>query len=458
MPDPGLDPPEARHRIKIRILVVAASVFAFLAIFTSWVDRQLLDNDQWVQTSGELLEDEVISNAVADYAVEQLYANVNVAKLLEQRLPEDIKPLAGPVSGGVRTFAQTAAERGLRTDRAQNLWKDANRVAHAQLVAILEDDSEAISTSDGKVVLDLRPLVAQIAGQIGLEKQVEGRLPADVAELEIADAKQLETAQTVTRLLRGLAFVFTVGSVLLFALAAYLARGRRWVVVLAYGIGLIAAGLTALAVRNVASGLVVDELARTEAVREPAEHAWEIATSLLREIARGVIAYGVLFVIASYLASPADSATRIRQALAPALRDRRSIVWGTFAGAVFIYLLASPPINLRGLVLTLTLIALAAAGLEALMRKCAHEFPDARSGEWRVAWQQRAKQTASAAGKRIGSAVRELSSDRDAEDAHLDRLERLGELRAKKVLTETEFRAEKKRLLAGVTGAEPTAK
>lgn len=433
----------------VRILVGFATLFAFLAIFTSWIDRQVLDTDQWTETSGELLEDEVISNAVADYAVEQLFSNVDIAKLLEKRLPDDVKPLAGPVSGGVRQFAQSAAERGLQSDRAQNLWKDANRAAHETLVTILKDDSDAVSTRDGVVVLDLRPIVAQIAGEVGLQKQVEDRLPPDVAALEIADAEQLETARTITRALQGLALLFTLGSVALFGVAAYMAKGRRWTVLLAYGIGLVVAGLTAIAVRGVAKGLVVDELATTEAVRPPAEHAWEISTSLLTDIARGVIAYGVLFAIASFLASPAPAAERIRHAIAPTLRERRPLVWGGFAAIVFVYLITTPPTNLRGLLLTLSLIGLAGIGLEALMRKSASEFPDARAGEWRVTMQQRAKRTAQSAGKRIGSAVRDLSTDRDEEDARLDRLERLGELRAKKVLTDTEFRAEKKRLLAG---------
>lgn len=414
------------------------------------MDRQALDTDQWTQTSGELLEDEVISDAVADYAVDELFANVDIAKLLRKRLPDDIKPLAGPVSGGVRQFATTAAERALRSDRAQALWKDANRAAHATFVSILEDDSDAVVTRDGVVSLDLRPIVAQIAAQIGLEKQVEERLPPDVAELEIARADQLQTARTIARAINGLALLFSLGSVALFALAAYLAKGQRWIVALGYGLGLIVAGLTAIAVRSVASGLVVDELAQTEAARPAAEQAWDIATSLLSEIAEGVIAYGVLFVIASFLASPADAAVRIRHALAPTLRDRRAIVWGVFAAIIFVYLITSPPTSLRALLLALALIALAAAGLEALMRKCSHEFPDARSGEWRAGMQQRAKATARTAGQRIGSAVKELGSDRSPDDAHIDRLERLGELRANKVLTEAEFRAEKKRLLAQI--------
>ncbi len=434
----------------VRILVGLATLFAFLAIFTTWIDRQVLDTDQWTETSGELLSDEVISDAVADYAVEQLFTNVDVAKVLEKRLPDDVKPLAGPVSGGVRQFAQAAAERALQSDRAQGLWKDANRTAHTTLVQILEDDSDAVVTRDGVVVLDLRPIVTQVASQVGLEKQIEGRLPADVAELEIAKADQLTTARTIARALKGLALLFTLGSIALFGLAAYLAKGHRWMVLLAYGIGLIVAGLTAIAVRGVASGLVVDELATTEAVRPPAEHAWEIATSLLTGISKGVIAYGVVFAIASFLASPAPAAERIRHAMAPTMRERRPLIWGGFGAVVFIYLISSPPTSLRNLLLTLSLIAMAAVGLETLMRKTASEFPDARAGEWRVTMQQRAKQTAQSAGKRIGSAVKELATERDGEDARLDRLERLGELRAKKVLTEGEFKAEKKRLLAGV--------
>ncbi|MGC1813773.1 MAG: hypothetical protein WA696_06515, partial [Solirubrobacterales bacterium] len=62
-------PPETRHRLAVRILVVLATILAFLAIFTSWVDRQALDTNQWVDTSGKLLQDKEISDALAIYSV-----------------------------------------------------------------------------------------------------------------------------------------------------------------------------------------------------------------------------------------------------------------------------------------------------------------------------------------------------------------------------------------------------
>ncbi len=452
-------PPEMRHRVKVRILVIVASILAFLAIFTSWIDRQLLDTNQWVHTSGRLLEDKEISDAVATYSVDQLYANVDVTKLVKKRLPSDLQQVASPVSAGIREVATRAAIRAFQSQRVQNLWQDANRVAHTQLVAILEDKSQAVSSQNGKVVLDLKPIVYQLADRLGFKKQVAnavakgeetGNLKPGFGELEVADSQELDTARTVTKILNGLAWFFTIGSLALFVLAMWLGKGRDWVIVLGYGLGLIAAGLAAIAVRATLKGPFVDSLAKTEDARIPAQHAWDIGTSLLHSIASSVIIYGILFVIASYLASPQNGAVSIRQALAPTLRDRPGIVWSVFAAVALLALIVWPPSGTRQLVLTLLLFALAGAGIEKLRRATAREFPDAKRGDWMTGMRRRARRARKEAGRRMGSAIRELGSDeKHPDDAKLDRLEKLGDLKEKGVLTAAEFREEKKRILAG---------
>jgi hypothetical protein len=449
--------PEMRNRIIVRVLVGLASLLAFLAIFTSWIDRQLLDTDEWVDTSGRLLEDKAISDAVANYSVDQLYANVNVTHLIKKRLPDGLGQAAAPAAAGIREVGTRAAERAFQSPRVQNLWQDANRVAHTQLVAILKDESEAVSTENGKVVLDLQPIVYQLADRLGLKKQIvqavnkgeeTGRLKPGFARLEVADSNQLDTAQTVTRILEGLAWLFTIGTLVLFALAVWLAKGRHWVVVLGYGLGLIAAGLAAIALRAAVKGPIVDSLAQTEEARVPAEHAWEISTSLLQSIASGVIVLGVLVVVASFLASPANSAVSIRQALAPSFRERPGIVWSVFAAAALLAVIIWPPDGTRQLVFTLLLIVLAGAGLEALSRMAQREFPDAKRGDWLLGMRQRARRASSEAGRRIGAAVRGLGAEeKHPDDARLDRLERLGELKEQGVLSATEFNAEKERIL-----------
>jgi hypothetical protein len=451
-------PPEMRHRVKVRILVVLASILAFLAIFTNWVDQQLLDTNEWVHTSGRLLEDKEISDAVATYSVDQLYANVDVTKLIKKRLPDDIRQVASPLSAGIREVATRAAVDAFQSQRVQNLWRDANRVAHTQLVAILEDKSEAVSSQNGKVVLDLRPIVYQLADRLGFKKQVAnavakgeetGNLKKNFGQLEIADSKDLDTARTVTKILKGLAWFFTIGSLALFVLAMWLGKGRDWVIVLGYGLGLIAAGLGAIAIRAILKGPFVDSLAKTEDARVPAQHAWDIGTSLLHSIASSVIILGILFVVAAYLASPQNGAVSIRQALAPTLRDRRGIVWSVFGAVALLAVIIWPPAGTRQLVLTLLLIALAGAGIERLRRKTMREFPGAKRGDWVAGMRRRARKARQEASRRMGSAIKELTSDdKHPDDAKLDRLEKLGELKEKGVLTAAEFREEKKRILS----------
>ncbi len=449
----GTPPPESEHRIAVRVLVVAASVLAFLSIFTTWIDRQALDTDEWVDTSGRLLEDEEISDAVANYAVDQLFASVDVSKLLRERLPDDIKPLSGPAAGGLREFAVRAAERGLQTPRLQTTWRDANRTAHQQLVAILEDRSAAVSTAEGVVILDLKPIVEQLATQIGLGQEIAQRLPPDVAQLEIARSDQLDTARTVTKLVKGLGILFSLGALALFGAAAYLARGRRWMVVLGYGVGLVVAGVAALALREVMGQLVVDELVKSEAVRPAAQDAYAISTELLTGVATTVIAYGVLFVLASFLASPADGAVAVRRALAPSFLYRPGIVWGAFAGGVLLFLILSPPQSNRELLTTLALLVMAAAGMEALSRKIRREFPGAKPGDLRERWRERIGELGAEGTRRMRSAIDELTDGdgrpSDPEDVRLERLAKLGELRDQDILTEEEFEAEKRRVLQG---------
>jgi hypothetical protein len=443
------DPPETQHRIKVRILLVLASILAFLAIFTSWVDRQALDTNEWVSTSGKLLEDKAISDAVATYAVDQLYANVDVTAVIKQRLPPDLQPFSAPASAGIRQFATQAAQQAIDSPRVQQAWRDANQIAHRQLVSILKGNNEALSSQNGKVVLNLRPLVLQLADRIGLKKQLNQRLPPDVGQLEVTDSKDLDTARTVVKIIVGLAWVFTFGSVALFGLAAYLAKGRRWMVVLGYGLGLIAAGLAAIVVRSALKGLFVDSLSKTEAANVPAQHAWDIGTSLLHSIATTVIIYGILFVIAAFLASPARSAIGIRRALTPTLRDRPGLVWTVFAAVALIALIVWPPAGTRQLVLSLLLIALAGFGLEALKRKTEREFPGAEKGDWMLAMRQRARRASAETGRRISSAMRDLTADEQhPDDEKLNRIERLGELKERGLLTAAEFREEKKKILS----------
>ena len=455
----------ARRRT-VKALVVLGSVFAFLSVFAIWTERQALNTDDWVETSGRLIENKEIRAAVGEYLVEQLYDNVDVEKELEDILPGDLKDLAGPASGGLRQVAGSGAEQVLQTATAQDLWKDANRAAHEQLLAVLEDKKEAVSTEEGDVTLNLGSLVTNLADQVGIGAQLAEKLPPDAGQITILRSDELKTAQDVAVAIKGLALVLSLLTLLCFGLAIYLSREGRWVTVLFCGVGLIAAGFAVIVAREIAGGIVVDQLVKEESVKPAAEAAWSISTSLMIGIATTVIAFGVLFVIAGWLGSPTGSARATRRFMTPFLRDYPPFVYTGLAILVCIYFLSASVHNLRSFLTTLIAAGFIAFGIHELRRQTTEEFPDAELSDYFGGAKERVVDAVKSAeiGERVsklrlpevrrpgggeGEAGSAETAPADDEDARLRRLERLAELHEKGVLTDEELAAEKARILGG---------
>ncbi len=452
------------RRRTVKGLVALGSLFAFLAVFAIWVERQALNTSDWVSTSSSLLQNPTIREALSNYLVDQLYENVDVEKELEEVLPGETKEFAGPAAGGLRQVAGDGAEKVLETSTAERLWEDANRATHEQLLAVLENKKEAVSTENGNVTLNLGSLITNLAGQIGFAQTLAEKLPPDAAKIEILKSNQLKTAQNIVVAIKGLALVLSILTFLVFGLAIYISREGRWVTVLYSGIGLMAAGFLVIVARHVAGGIVIDQLVTKQSAKPAGEAAWSIGTSLMVSIATTVIVVGVLFAIAGWLASPTGAARRVREVIAPALRDYAPYVYTGLAILVSIYFLSSATQGLRSLLTTLILALMAAFGIHELRKQTAEEFPDASFGDTfggtrdRVVGAVRSANLGERAAKlRLPEVRRPERPDAaeaptqtiptDAEDTRLARLERLGTLRENGVLTDEEFAAEKTRVL-----------
>src|SRR4051794_17258158 len=286
------------RRRAVRALVILGSLLAFLSVFAIWTERQALNTDDWVSTSGRLLHNQKIREAVGNYLVDQLYENVNVRKELEDILPGEASELAGPAAGGLRQVAGQGAEKALETSTAQGLWEEANRTTHEQLLAVLENKKEAVETEEGNVKLNLGSLLTNLAQQVGIGESLADKLPPDAAQVEILKSDQLKTAQDIAVAIKGLALLLSILTFLAFGLAIYLAGDERWVTVLLSGIGLVAAGFGVIVARHIAGGIVTDQLVKEESVKPAAEAAWSIGTSLMTSIATTVIVVGILFLVA----------------------------------------------------------------------------------------------------------------------------------------------------------------
>ena len=92
-----------------------------------------------------------------------LFERVDVEAQLRARLPEQAQGAAPRWRRRSRARSARAADRLLQTPRVQTLWQNINKRAHAGVVKVLEGKDLGrngnISTANGDVTLDLRPLI-----------------------------------------------------------------------------------------------------------------------------------------------------------------------------------------------------------------------------------------------------------------------------------------------------------
>ncbi|MBS1884012.1 MAG: hypothetical protein JSS97_13780 [Actinobacteria bacterium] len=368
------------HPRWVMALVILGTIVTLLAIFSIWANRQALNTDNWVNTSDRLLANEQVDEQLSAFIAEQIFAHVDVKEKLEEALPEKLAPLASAAAGGLQGLAPQVAERVLEAPRTQALWSEANRRAHEALLRVLDGGGKNLSTENGEVVLDLRPLVEEVGERVGVS-ELATKLPEGAGRITILRSEELSTAQKIVKLIRRLPIVLTLLALVLFGLAVFLAGSRRRRALRSVGVGFVVAGVLALVLRAIGGHYVVDALASSETVRPAAQAVWEIGTSLLVTIAGSTIAFGVLVFLAAWLAGPTAPATAIRRAAAPHVRDHDWVAYAA-AATLFLILVAWAPVDaFRRPLGMLVLAILLAVGAEVMRRQIAREFPHAQAGE-----------------------------------------------------------------------------
>jgi hypothetical protein len=435
-PERTLEQGGSGHPRIVAALLLIGTLLAFVAIFSIWVNRQALNTDNWVDTSGKLLRNEEIRAQLSGYLADELFANVDVQAELEKTFPPRLAPLAGPAAGALHQLAPQVAERALATSQAESLWADANRAAHETLLKILNDEGSAVSTGNGEVTLDLASLVSESGGQLGVAGKLASKIPPDAGRLTILKSDQLSMAQDASSLVRHLPVVLTLLVLLLYGLAVYLSGPRRRQALRAVGFGFLIAGVLSLLLRQFAGNTVTDALAGNESVKPAVEAAWDIGTSLLVTVAVSAIAFGILLVIAAWIAGPTRIATSLREGAAPYLRERRGTTYAAVSLVFLALILWAPVVAFHKPIGLILLAALMVLGTEMLRRQTAVEFPDAQFGGF---------------GERLRATAPRRAEARPpspAAPSKVEELERLSALKAQGSLSDEEFEAAKSEILA----------
>ncbi len=319
----------------VGIALILATVALAVGSFAWWIDWQVLNTANWTDTSAHLIANPTIRNQVSRFVVDEVFEQARFNQLLGS-IPD-----VGRLTPELKRLVVKLVRRELATAPGIEAWRFANRVAHRELLRILDGGGTVVSTRGGVVALNLAALVADVSKRLsdasavaalaggapaiaalaagGLLRLV-AHSPPDLGRIVILRSTQLHDAQISVPAIRALALVLPIAALVLFALAVALARGWRRQVALRMGWCLIAAGACVLLARLALKPLVVDSLIRSDSVRPAANAAWLIATARLRDNAYLTIAVGAVLVAGAWLAGRVGRARRRRGATAPAPR------------------------------------------------------------------------------------------------------------------------------------------
>ena len=133
-------------------------------------------------------------------------------------------------------------------------------------------------------------------------------------------------------------------------------------------------GLVLLIVRRLAGNAIVDALT-SPSTKSAGTQVWLISTSLLGDLALGLVAIAIVGLVWAWLSGSTRPAVWLRQRLAPAMSHHPAMVYGVVLIVALLILWWGPTGAPRRVWGTLVIVALVVAGVEALRRQIMREHP-----------------------------------------------------------------------------------
>lgn len=223
------------------VLILLLAVLLPLGVVARWVHNEVTDTDRYVESIAPLAQDPAIQAAVVDKITAELMTRLRVEAVTQQAvdalaelgLPPlaatSLNALSGPLNSAIQDFVEERVRGIVESDRFQDAWLEANRLAHAQLVAVLTGEgTDLVNVDDNTVAINLAPVIDDVKQRLvesGFD--LAGQLPAIDLQLTLFQSDDITTAQSAFRVLKGLNTALPIVALLLLAGAIVVARSRR---------------------------------------------------------------------------------------------------------------------------------------------------------------------------------------------------------------------------------------
>ena len=306
------------------LLLVLAGVLTPIAILANYLNAQITDTNRYVETIAPLASNEAVQSYAADTLTTELFRQVDVQKFVTDALPDQAQALAAPIVTAVETFTRQATLRVLQTSQFQQVWEEANRIAHERLVKVLTGSGSAVVvTRDGAVTLDLTPLFGLVKDRLhDAGVTAFDNVTPDSSKLTITlfRSESLYQIRSAVGFLERIALVLPLLVFGFVLLAVWLSRYRRRAFV--WGAVSLTLGVLALAIFiAVARGLYLDAAAGADLPEPVAAVMYDTLLRSLHTVIRDILVLSLVVVLVVLYTGPSRPARSLRAGVG------RSVAW-----------------------------------------------------------------------------------------------------------------------------------
>ncbi|MGO4592959.1 hypothetical protein AB4Z18_03960 [Leifsonia sp. 2TAF2] len=331
----GVDEPAATPARKKRswawtllatVLIVLGSILAPVAVVASWAKVQLTDTDSFVATYAPLAHNPGVQAFVTNEALKAVQEHVDVNQVTSQVIDgitglgtgpvatKALEALKAPLAEGIVSLMRSTVQRFVASDAFAQIWQQALRTSHDQLIATMQNNPKAAVTvgADGSVGIQLAPIIARVK-QLLVDQGLTfaERIPTVNRTVTIAQSSSIPTLQVVYGLAVGAGVWLPWVALGLLALGVLVARRRAlalvWAAVaLGLGMGLVLAAIGIGRVVFIASAspsLIPSNLART---------LFGTVTTAMLDTAVAVLVLAVVVALVAWYSGPFGVSRRLR--------------------------------------------------------------------------------------------------------------------------------------------------
>jgi hypothetical protein len=335
--------PQERRRegwwrpIVATVLIILVVILAPLSVVARWAHDTVSDTDRYIEIVGPLASDPAVQQAVIDRITTEIVTRLQVQEVTDQAIDaltdrglpplasSSLQALSTPLSDAIEGFVEEQVTKLVESDEFETAWIEANRQAHAQMVAVLTGkDTDLVNISNNAVSVNLATVIDTVKQRL-IERgfTLADRLPAINAEFTIFQSDDITKAQTAFRLLNAINTWLPILALLCLIGAVAVGRDRRRTLVvgsLAVVLSMLLLGVALNAFRAVyLDAIPTDQL--------PIEAAGAIYDTLAEFIRLNIRAVAVLFLAIAFIAwitGPVGAPVALRRGTTRAIGAVRS--------------------------------------------------------------------------------------------------------------------------------------